>query len=63
MSNETITVQLTKSQCANVADFIEFGLIQHIRDDPDLDNVRWIADMVDAWKTLEKAGGENNDQS
>lgn len=61
MRDETITVQLTKSQCRNVAEFIEFGLIEHIRNDPDLDNVLWIADMIEAWKTLGKAGGENND--
>lgn len=61
MNDEMISVQLTKSQCANVADFIEFGLIQHIKDDPDLDNIRWIADIIEAWKTLEKAGGGGND--
>ena len=61
MSDETITVQLTKSQCRNVADFIEFGLIDHIRNDPDLDNIRWVADMIEAWKALEKAGGEVDD--
>lgn len=61
MSNETISVQLTKSQCRNVADFIEFELIEHIRNDPDLDNIRWIVDMIEAWKTLEKAGGGGND--
>ena len=62
MSDETITVHLTKSQCKNVADFIEFGLIEYIRNDTDLDNVLWIADMIEAWKILGKAGGENNDQ-
>lgn len=61
MSNEKITIKLTKSQCRNVADFLEFGLIQYIRDDPDLDNVRWVADMIKAWKTLEKAGGVVDD--
>ena len=61
MSDETITVQLTKSQCKNVADFIEFGLIEYIRNDPDLDNVLWIADMIEAWKTLGKAGRKDDD--
>lgn len=61
MSDETITVQLTKSQCGNVADFIEFGLIEHIRNDPDLDNILWIADMIEAWRTLEKARGKVDD--
>ena len=61
MSDETITVQLTKSQCKHVADFIEFGLIEYIRNDPDLDNVLWIADMIEAWKTLGKAGRKDDD--
>lgn len=61
MSNEVITIQLTKSQCGNVADFVEFGLIQYIRDDPDLDNVLWVADMIKAWETLKKAGGVVDD--
>lgn len=53
-------VCLTKSQCANVADFIETGLIQHIKDDPDLDNVLWVADMIDAYRALRDAGGAEN---
>ena len=61
MSNETITIQLTKSQCRNVAEFIEFGLIDHIRNDTELDNVRWIADMIEAWKTMDKEGGKVDD--
>lgn len=58
--DNVVSVQLTKSQCRNVADFLEFGLIDYIRNDPDLDNVRWIADMVDAFRILEKAGGKEN---
>lgn len=51
-------VCLTASQCRNVAEFIEFGLIDHIRNDPDLDNVRWIADMIEAWKALKAESGD-----
>lgn len=54
--DEVVAVQLTKSQCRNVAEFVEFGLVDYIRNDPDLDNVRWVADMVDAFRILEKAG-------
>ena len=60
MGDEMISVQLTRSQCRNVAEFIEFGLIDRIRNDPDLDNVRWIADMVEAWKVLERRGAKND---
>ena len=54
MSN-LINVQLTKSQCRNVAEFIELNLIHHIQNDPDIDNVGWIKDMVDAMSILERA--------
>ena len=56
--DKIVSVRLTKSQCKNVAEFIEFGLIDHIRNDPDLDNICWVADMTDAYKALEKAGGK-----
>jgi hypothetical protein len=59
--DKIVSVELTKSQCVNVAEFIGFGLIDRIRNDPYLDNVLWIADMVEALKTLEKAGGVGND--
>lgn len=36
-------------------------LIDHIRNDPDIDNICWVADMTDAYKALEKAGGKEDD--
>lgn len=50
---DLIRVCLTKSQCKNVAEFIEIHLIDAIRNDPDIDNVDWIADMIDAMRRLE----------
>lgn len=51
-------VELTKSQCNNVADFIEMYIFQAIRDDPDMDNIEYLRDMLDAEKALRKAVDE-----
>lgn len=49
------TVRITRSQAFNVAEFIEIHLIDAIRNDPDLDNVEWIADMLEARKAFKEA--------
>lgn len=51
-------VELTKSQCTNLADFIEIYIFQAIRDDPDMDNIEYLRDMLDAEKALRKAVDE-----
>ena len=51
------TVQLTSSQCQNVADFIELHLLDAIRNDTDIDNVEWVSDMISAMHTLRKEKG------
>lgn len=56
--DKTVSVRLTKSQCKNVAEFIEFSLIDCIRNDQNIDNICWVSDMADAYKALEKAGGK-----
>ena len=50
-------VYLTKSQCQNVADFIEVHLIDAIRNDVDIDNIAWVKDMILAMEVLKKCGG------
>lgn len=51
-------VELTKNQCNNVADFIKIYIFQAIRDDPDIDNIEYLRDMLDAEKALRKAVDE-----
>lgn len=51
-------VELSKSQCVNVADFIEMYIFQAIRDDLDMDNIEYLRDMLDAEKALRKAVDE-----
>jgi hypothetical protein len=48
-------VELTKSQCNNLAEFIEIYLLQSIRDDKEMDNLDYLRDLLDAQKALEKA--------
>ena len=53
-----MTVELTDSQVKNVADFIEFNLLEAIRQDCDIDNINWVADMCEAYKKLREAEKE-----
>jgi hypothetical protein len=50
-----MTVELSSSQCENLADFIEIWLFEDIRSDPDLDSMAYLKDMVDAYYTLRNA--------
>lgn len=48
-------IELSESQCKNVADFIEFNFFQMIREDDDIDNFNYIVDMVNAYQVLRGA--------
>ena len=48
-------IELSESQCQNVADFIEFNFFQMIREDDDIDNFNYIVDMVNAYQVLRGA--------
>lgn len=49
-------IDLTKSQCENLCDFIEFNIFENIRDDTDIENIDWLVDMMEAYQKL-KGGG------
>ena len=51
-------VELTKSQCNNPAEFIELNLLDSIRNDPDMDNLDYLRDMLNAEEALRKAVDE-----
>ena len=51
-------VELTKSQCNNLAEFIELNLLDSIRNDPDMDNLDYLRDMLNAEEALRKAVDE-----
>ena len=54
-------IDLTKNQCRDLADFIEYNIFYVIRDDTGIDNIGWLIDIVDAYKKL-RAEGEKNDE-
>ena len=56
---KTVEIHLTKSQCNNLADFIDFYLIKAIREDEEIDNLMWIKDMIDAHTVLREGGAED----
>lgn len=43
---------LTKSQIENLIEFIELHFIDAIRDDPDIDNIDYVVDMMSALTKL-----------
>lgn len=48
-------IDLTQSQCKNIADFIEYNIFNDIRKNDDIDNMNWLVDMVEAYKKLVEA--------
>ena len=55
-------VELTKSQCKNVAEFIEFNLLSVIKDDDSIDNIFCVEDMIAAMRVLEKAAKRGEEE-
>ena len=51
-------VELSKTQCQAVAEFIEMNVLDVIRNDVDIDNIAWLENMLDAKRTLGKAVDE-----
>lgn len=51
-------VELTKNQCAAIADLIEVHLLDIIRSDTDIDNLAWVENVLGAKLAMEKAVDE-----
>ena len=51
-------VELTKSQCENLVDFIDSEFIDSIRNDEEMDNIEYIRDMIMAREALKEAAEE-----
>ena len=52
-------IELSKRQCKNMADFMEWDIFEVIRNDTDIDNIDWLVDMCKAYETLRKVGNED----
>lgn len=47
-------VELTESEAESLLDYLELNLIQNIKDDPDVDSMLWVDNMMSIWR---KCGG------
>ena len=43
---------LTKDEAYSLCDFLDTALIPYIRDDPDVDSVEWLMNMMNAYQKL-----------
>ena len=50
-----VTVNISKDDCLNVADFLEIYFFQNIRDDEDMDNIDYVHGLIHAIKELRNA--------
>ena len=50
-------LNLTKDEAASLANHIEMTLIQSIRDDTEIDSMKWLRNMVRAYEKLCVYGG------
>lgn len=48
-------IELTKSQCMSLCDFIETYLLDAIRKDTEIDNLEWLLGILQAKMEFEKA--------
>ena len=47
-------VELTLSEAESLRDYLELHFIQNVRDDPDVDSMLWMDNMMSIWR---KCGG------
>lgn len=57
-ANEGKVINLTKSECEQLADFIEYNIYDVIRNDPEIDNINWLECMMSAYKKLREGEKE-----
>lgn len=57
MDEEKVTVELTRTQCRELASMYEFNLLDVIRRDEAIDNIRWVRAQIDAYDALCHACG------
>lgn len=54
-------IEITKAQAESMVDFLEAEFINGIRNDPDLDNLRYVVNICEVYKKLNEVcekGGE-----
>ena len=49
-----VTLNIEKSTCENIADFLELYFFQNIRDDEYIDNIEYVHDLIHAIGELKR---------
>ena len=55
---EKITLTMDKDLALDMASMFEFYIFQMIRDDPEVDNIKWVAERIKVIDMIEKACGK-----
>lgn len=63
MKKNTVSVELTPSQCIVLKNFIEDEIFQVIRGDNEIDSFAWLSDLMSAHNVLKKAVTEHAENS
>lgn len=50
-------VELTESEAESLLDYLELSFIQYVKDNPDVDSMLWMDNMMSIWR---KCGGRKN---
>lgn len=58
---DTITIELTREQARELAVDFEFFLFTKIREDEEIDNIRWLENQVKTWRQIVDKLGEGDD--
>ena len=47
-----VTLELHEADAMELAEFIEYEIFNHIRNDNEIDNIQWLCLMCDIWRKL-----------
>jgi hypothetical protein len=47
-----VELSISKETCGNIADILELYFFQNIRDDPDMDNIEYVHNIIHAINEL-----------
>ena len=56
--SDKVTIELTKEQVRDLLLTYEFNLFAQIREDPEIDNIRWLRAQLDTYDSLARSIGE-----
>lgn len=49
--------ELTKNEAYSLAEFIDYNLLQTLRNDTDIDSLQWLRNIIHAYDKLSKYSG------